>query len=378
MNMEAGEILKFIRTKEYVFLRNTGQGGTGKTILVKDEVLDINFVCKKYAPYDNKRETEYFNRFIEEIKIMYLLSHKNIVRIYSYFLYPEYTTGYILMEHIEGAKIDDYLFLQSNEVFENIFIQLIEGFEYLEQNKVLHRDIRNENILITNDGIVKIIDFGFGKKIESEEKENASILLNWPVSEFPEEIDNCQYNHQTEVYFLGKLFEKILEENDVENFRYQHILDKMVITNPKKRIKSFSEIIQNMSEDMLREFDFKDDEKEIYLTFANELTSAINYMKNELIVATEPQEVISALEKVIKESILEEILQNNSSLISCFVKNSYNYYTKTKIEIPIQHIREFYKLLIRVSPIKQKIMLSNIIARLKSIKVKIEYEELPF
>lgn len=87
---------------------------------------------------------------------MYLLSHKNIVRIYNYFLYPENTTGYIFMENIEGETIRNYLLWQSNEVFENIFIQLIEGFDYLEHNNVLHRDIRNENILITDNGVVKI------------------------------------------------------------------------------------------------------------------------------------------------------------------------------------------------------------------------------
>ena len=92
MDMSTGDIIKFIRAKEYTFQRNVGQGGTGKTILVKDEVTDMNFVCKKYSPYDITKKKEYFSRFIDEIKIMYLLSHKNIVRIYNYFLYSENTT----------------------------------------------------------------------------------------------------------------------------------------------------------------------------------------------------------------------------------------------------------------------------------------------
>lgn len=379
MSIIPGEILKFIRTKEFTFVRNIGQGGTGKTVLVKDEVTEIDFVCKKYSPYDIDKKTEYFTRFIEEIRIMYLLSNKNVVRIYTYFLYPEHTTGYILMEYIDGSTIDEYLWLQTNDVHESIFIQLLEGFEYLERNNVLHRDIRNQNILITNDGIVKIIDFGFGKKIESTTSNNAanaSVLLNWPVSEFPEEIKNYQYNHQTEVYFVGKLFNKILEENGIDDFRYQHAIDKMIITNPDKRIKSFAEILQSISADLFEENDFTDTEKAIYRILADRLTSHINAMVNERKLVVEPKEIITSLEIVLRNSLLEEFLQDNSRLISCFVKNTYNY--STRKDIPVKDIRNFYKMIKQLSPIKQKILLDNMCSRLNSIPIKLDEDDIPF
>ncbi|WP_026887173.1 protein kinase family protein [Clostridium beijerinckii] len=371
MEMNPGHIVKFIRQKEYTYQRKVGRGGTGKAILVKDEITGMNFVCKKYSPYNADRQNEYFPRFIDEIKIMYLLSHKNIVRIYNYFLYPEHTTGYILMENIEGEAINNYLLFQSNEVFESIFIQLIEGFEYLEQNKVLHRDIRNENILITNDGVVKIIDFGFGKKIEIESEKEASILLNWPVSDFPEEIHDRKYNHQTEIYFLGKLFNKLLEDYDVSGFKYQHIIDKMILSNPKKRIESFYEIMQCLSEDTFVEIDFTDYEKAIYITFVEQLISHIKLIKNELSTVNEPKEIINSLESVIKNSLLEQVLQNNNDLISCFIDCGYTY--STKKDIKIETIRDFYAFFKKLSNTRQNILISNIATRLKTIKT--EYEE---
>lgn len=325
MDKNPGDIIKFIREKEYTFQRGVGQGGTGKTVLIKDEIMGMNFVCKKYSPYNIAVKEEYFTRFIDEIKIMYLLSHKNIVRIYNYFLYPEYKTGYILMENIDGQTIDSYLLFQNNDEFENIFIQLMEGFEYLEKNSVLHRDIRNENILVTNDGIVKIIDFGFGKKVETKSEKEASVLLNWPVSDLPEEIKSFQYNHKTEVYFIGKLFNKILESYNINDFKYQHIIDNMIIANPKKRVESFSQIMISISEDTFENIDFTDDEKAIYTTFADELISHIVSMKNEFISENDPKKIIISLEKVIKDSLLEEVLQNNNDLISCFINNSYIY-----------------------------------------------------
>lgn len=376
MSMVPGEVLKFIRTKEFTFLRNIGQGGTGKTVLVKDEITNMDFVCKKYSPYDLDKKTEYFGRFLDEIKIMYLLSHKNVVRIYTYFLYPEHTTGYILMEYIDGSTIEDYLIWQSNEVLEDVFVQLLEGFEYLERNNVLHRDIRNKNILVTNDGIVKIIDFGFGKKIESTSNESASVLLNWPVSEFPEEISKFQYNHQTEIYFVGKLFNKILEENGIDDFRYQFLIEKMVIPNPEKRIKSFAEILQRVSEDLYEETAFKDEEKAVYLAFANALTSHINSMHNEVKLVVEPTKVVSLLESVVKDCLLEDVLQDNSRLINCFVSSAYNY--RTNKDIPVNEIRGFYRLLKKLPLMKQKILLSNISTRLNSLPVKYDGDDIPF
>lgn len=165
MDLNQDQIIEFDQPKKYIFKKYIGQGGTGKTILVKDTITNFDFVFKKYSPQNENKREDYFERFVEEIKIMYPLFHDNIVRIYNYYLYPDKKIGYILMEYIDGSPINEFLCSQDNNVFEDIFIQLIEGFKYLEQNGILHRDIRNRNILITDDGLLKIIDFGFGKKL---------------------------------------------------------------------------------------------------------------------------------------------------------------------------------------------------------------------
>lgn len=376
MNKKPGDTIKFIRNKEYTFLKEIGQGGTGKTILVRDELTGIDFICKKYSPYNISKKNEYFTRFIDEIKLMYLLSHKNIVRIYNYFLYPELTTGYILMEYIDGESIDTYLMWQDKSVFENIFMQLIEGFDYLERHNILHRDIRSGNILVTNDGIVKIIDFGFGKKIEGETEVNASILLNWPVSDFPEEINNYIYNHQTEIYFVGKLFNKILEINEITDFKYQYIIDNMIIANPQKRIRSFTEIIESMSNDIFAEICFTDIEKSIYINFADSLISHIINIKKELNLITEPKEIISSLENVIGSSLVEDTLQDNSLLISCFVNSSYTYNKRTDIDMKM--IKDFYKFFKSSRTNMQKIILNTINTRLRTVPIRITDEDIPF
>lgn len=176
--MKWKKIIEFLRTKDFKFIRNIGQGGTGKTVLLKDEYINESFVCKKYSPYYKEHRDAFFKNFVDEIKILHKLYHRNIVRVFNYYLYPEQKTGYILMEYIQGEDIKGYL--QNNpHRLNDIFVQIINGFNYLELNGILHRDIRPENILVSDDGFVKIIDFGFGKEINFDEDFDKSITLNW-------------------------------------------------------------------------------------------------------------------------------------------------------------------------------------------------------
>ena len=375
MGLDKNEILKFTRTKEYIFEKFVGQGGTGKTALLRDDILNTTFICKKYEPLPANNKGDSFNRFIDEIKILYTLSHINVVRIFSYFLYPQNTTGYILMEYIDGSNIEEYLLWESTETFEKVFIQLIEGFDYLEKNSILHRDIKPQNILVTKDGTVKIIDFGFGKKIIADNDNEASILLNWPVSEFPEEIKEFKYDHKTDVYFLGKMFNKLLVDNSVEDFKYQHIVDKMIHTNANKRVSSFAYILSLISNDILEQINFTDSEKDKYGKFASTLSEHIAKYNEEPKFQSNPDILLEKLEKLLLESSLEKYIQDNQLLIECFVLTNYNYFTNKNIEVA--DVIGFYQLLQSKPSHLRKIIVNNIIARLKSIPVEND-DELPF
>ena len=88
------QIIKFIKQKDYKYIKELGQGGLGRTILILDSELDEQFVCKKYSPYNLDIKGEYYQYFKNEIKVMYHVNNINIVRIYNYYLYPEKNTGY--------------------------------------------------------------------------------------------------------------------------------------------------------------------------------------------------------------------------------------------------------------------------------------------
>jgi serine/threonine protein kinase len=167
------DLLQFIRKKDYVFVKELGSGSFGKTVLMKDETIEEYLVCKKYSPSALDAH-KYFQYFTKEIKLLYKISHENIVRIYNHYLYPATYSGFIIMEHIEGSNINVHIKANPDSI-NDIFVQVITGFKHLETIGILHRDIRYGNIMVNNNGVAKIIDFGFGKSLVVESDANKSI-----------------------------------------------------------------------------------------------------------------------------------------------------------------------------------------------------------
>lgn len=382
MELKTGKLIKFNNAKDFKYLNILGKGGTGQTHLFLDETTDIKFAIKKYYPVQTEYKKILYERFVNEIKILFNISHPNIVRIYNYYLYPSSYAGYLQMEYIEGISINDYNPWIFDKQWEDIFIEAISAFRYLETKNILHRDIRATNIMINNNQEVKIIDFGFGKISNNAEDLKNSILLNWPVTELPEEIlVNEDYTKQSEIYFLGKTFYTILKEKkELENFKFKFILDKMIKIQLSERYSSFSEIEQDISSGLISNTLFTDEEKEIYLEFAKSIELSISSFKIGYNFIDDIQSILANLNKLINSNILEPFIQENSNLIRIFVKGTYTYRT-TKI-VKTETVRKFYIFLYGLSLKKQTIVLDNLFSRLSTIEViddnSISDDDFPF
>ena len=378
--IEEGKILKFEATKSLKYIKELGNGGAGNTHLFKDEMTDMFFAIKKYepAPQNMAYKEELYNRFVDEIKILFKLSHPNIVRIYDYYLYPNVKVGYLQMEYVNGISIDQYDPLPWDRSWEEIFIEAIRIFKYLEENNILHRDIRPQNFLIDENCNLKLIDFGFGKIVNNNQldiKSKNSVVLNWPVTEMPEEVEKSrEYDNRTEIYFVGKLFWHILQSKG-SDFKYKFILNKMIKYSCEERYNSFTEIYEDISKGIFKEIEFSNREKATYRNFADSLYSHICAYTGPYTLKTNIEEIISNLEDVVKENSLECFVQSNLNLISCFVSGSFRY--KTNKDIKVEIVTEFYDFFSKLSNEKQKNVLDNIHNRLNGIHLEID-DELPF
>jgi len=357
-------IIEFLRKKDYAFLKELGQGACGKTVLMNDDIINQQFVCKKYSPITDERKAELFKRFIEEIKILHLLYHQNVVRVFNYYIYPDVFAGFILMEYINGEDIEQYLRKHPENINE-IFFQTINGFKYLEENNILHRDIRPQNMLVRNDGILKIIDFGFGKIKLFPLDNDKSISLNW-WCELPNDFNDKVYDIKTEVYFVGKLFEKIIIENNIEYFQYNQILNLMCEKNPLKRIDSFEAIDREILSDRFIEIEFNDDEMYNYRNFSTTLYKIISKIENGAKYYNDIDKVQKNIEDLYKTVMLEELIPDSSRLLRCFISGTY--YFKRNISFEISALKSFIHLLRASSQEKKNIILSNLYSKLDSIE----------
>lgn len=372
------QIVTFLRTRDYQLVRELGHGACGRTVLLHDDLIDQHFVCKKYMPFAEERREELFGHFVREIKLLHKLQHNNVVRVFNHYLYPDQFTGYILMEFVEGTDIGDFV-SQHPENTNSLFLQAISGFAYLESCSILHRDIRPLNLLVCDDGTLKIIDLGFGKHICDSDDFDKSISLNW-WCDTPAEFADSRYDYTTEVYFVGKLFEKLIAANGISHFTHTSALGQMCQHNPSKRTKTFADVSREIQNVKFQEFDFSDAELQAYRNFADAICSSIATIEDGVKYVEDSNRVTRSLENAYRGFMLEPYVPNPGVVIRCFLEGTYGYYKKSRLSV--DRVRDFLRLFKSATEEKRRLILANLRTRLDMLPARpqssISQDDIPF
>jgi len=266
------------------------------------------------------------------------------------------------MERIRGNNIEDYI-KANPESINALFAQAIDAFSHLESNDILHRDIRPQNILISNDGTLKLIDFGFGKIASRKQDFDKSISINW-WCEPPDDFEQESYSHCTEIYFLGKLFEKLIHDYDIDSFKQIALLREMNRKSPEGRIGSFSELKNNLLTSGFDEVNFSDTERSTYQSFSNTVCHHIVRMHHDTKYRGDVSDVLSMLEFAYKNFMLEVYVPNSSVVISCFIDGEYRY-RPTGMEVAT--VKSFIDVLRAATVEKKRIILANLHTKFNTI-----------
>ena len=383
--IDNGGIVKFLKSKDYEMINNQlGSGAFGKTVLIKDPFIDELFVAKKYEPLPFVPKKEFYDSFLKEIKIMYKLNHPNVVRIYNYYAFEAKYTGFIIMEYIDGVDISEF-FENYNWPFEDLsldelFVQLIDGFQYIESQGIVHRDIREGNILIDKHGIAKIIDFGLGKTqspVEYSPDSLRSEINRTGLDALPEEYFQATYDSQTDMFYFAELFNRLLRTSGNQAFfSYQSILDKMMQVKKANRFSSFAEIKEAIGKKDFTELSISDEDRDIYQSFSNAVHSCVACFTQEKEFVTNVGEFVLKLKSVLEKNCFEYFIQNVCDLIYCVVKKGFKYYRNKEVEC--DHVRAFYDWFVSLTPSSQSLIFNNIIQKLSTIRTEVETDELPF
>ena len=371
------DVIHFVRQRDYRLIRELGAGACGKTVLLYDDEIDQHFVCKKYAPYSESEREALYASFVREIKLLHQVLHPNVVRVFNYFLYPHIHAGYILMEFVDGVNIEDYVRNHPEDINE-LFEQAISGFAYLESAGILHRDIRPGNVMVDLEGRLKIIDLGFGKHVKGPIDFDKSITLNWWCQP-PNEFNNGKYDFATEVYFVGKLFERIIAENWIVDFNFRNVLGQMCQYEPSVRIESFLDVERVIKSSQLSELSFSDEELEIYRRFSNAIAGQIAKIENGAQYANDPERIQAQLSDAYRSVMLEEFVPDAALLLRIFVTGTYYY---KKAGFLTETVRDFVRLLKSLGPEKVRILIANLHTRLDAVprydKDFISDDDVPF
>jgi serine/threonine protein kinase len=164
----------------YKITEMLGEGGMGVVYKATDTHLD-RFVALKVLPPERMTDPERKRRFVHEAKTASSLSHPNIITIYD--ISNAEGVDYIAMEFVDGGTLSDRIRGRALPVAEalKLAVQIAGALAAAHAAGVIHRDLKPANIMITADGLVKVVDFGLAKLTErapSESSGNSETALS--------------------------------------------------------------------------------------------------------------------------------------------------------------------------------------------------------
>ena len=301
----------------YEIIKTIGEGGMANVYLAHDTILDRK-VAIKVLRGDLSNDEKFIRRFKREALSVSNLSHPNIVEVYD--VGEEDGNYYIVMEYIEGKTLKQLLqkrgALTLTEVID-IMSQLTDGLAHAHEAYIIHRDIKPQNIMIEDNGRIKITDFGIAMALNSTQLTQTNSVMGSVHYLPPEQANGKGATVKSDIYSLGILMYELLtgsvpfkgdtaveialkhmkekvpsvrKQNPTIPQSVENIILKATAKNPKNRYDS----VREMHADLETALE-KDNEKRL----------VYEYPENDL----EETKVIAPISKEPKKSVVDKPLE---------------------------------------------------------------------
>jgi serine/threonine protein kinase len=247
-----------------------GEGGMGTVYKAWDE-RNERPVAIKFLHMDTMADREALSRFKREGRKFGMLRHPNLVRVYA--LGREHGRIYIASEFVAGRNL--YQILTEDGVFAvewglNVIRDVARGLQLAHENQVIHRDLKPENVMIGEDKVVKVLDFGIAKDLDASiVLTRQGTYLGTPAYSAPEQIRGDDIDHRADIFSLGVILYELLtgqvafqgrhttdvlratlKEDPIPISRLNEsvvspvaqLIERMIRKNPKKRPATMNEV----------------------------------------------------------------------------------------------------------------------------------------
>lgn len=353
--------------KEYKVIKDLGQGACGKTTLVLDDTIGEYYVAKEFSPTRSRPDLkeELFERFVREVKILHKLAADSVVRIFSNDINVQEQKGLIVMEYVQGKTINQYV-KENPDSVESLFEQSIKAFKYLTEVNVLHRDIRNENIMVNQEGEIKIIDFGFGKSYDSPESLEEYSALEVARNHRP--LDNS-YDVSTEIFYLGWLFKELMGDDGLYNFRYRKVINKMLCETPEQRYQTFEEVNNAINKRDFEQEDLTENQVAVYQAFAKDLSSIVEHVFAYAVYYDDTNWIENKFTETYRAARYEKLFPSGSAVLRCFMKDG-SFECNQYLSMNVKVFREFTELYASSVDKVKRNLLAHIWQRLDCARIR--------
>lgn len=204
----------------YRVLEKLGAGGMGEVYRAEDTRLKRQ-VALKVLPEGMARDPERLRRFQREAEVVASLSHPGIVTIFS--VEEAERVHFLTMELVSGRRLDEVVPPggMALDAFVAVAVPLVEALVAAHEGGITHRDLKPANVMVTDEGVVKVLDFGLAKL---RQEDSGSEGAEWPTEELtreglvlgtipymsPEQLEGRQVDHRSDVFSVGVVLHEMI------------------------------------------------------------------------------------------------------------------------------------------------------------------------
>jgi len=224
---------------QYKIIEKLGEGGMGEVYLAEDIILNrrvaIKFLPSKATLNDNDRDL-----FLKEAQASAAINHPNVCIIHDIKEYSD--QQFIIMEYVEGQTLSEKIASETLPIEQviNYSIQIISAIQAAHDKKIIHKDIKSDNIMISTSNNIKVMDFGLAEIKGSIDLINRESMVGTLAYMSPEQIEGQKIDARTDIFSFGVVLYEMLSGERPFNEDYESALIYSILNEDPKSIEKLN------------------------------------------------------------------------------------------------------------------------------------------